>query len=408
MRPTALHAKEDAVSMMRSSKGLLTLVALVVLLLPAGAGAQEATPVPDGSPALPEPSANVTVFATGLDNPRGLKFGPDGALYVAEGGQGGTDSTEGQCEQVVPPVGPYTGGENARISKLDANGQRSTVADGLPSNQTAPTLGNLVSGVADVAFVGDTLYALLAGGGCSHGHPNDPNGVLRVNADGTTELIADLSAFVKANPTKVVNPGDFEPDEGAYGMVEHDGALYVVHPNHGAVEKVTPEGQITRVIDVSAVEGHVVPTAIDVGPDGNFYVGTLLTFPVAAGAAKVYRLTADGQLSTHAEGLTAVLGVAFDEQGRLYVLETSGAGSPEAPIVPGTGRVVRLTEDGGLEVIATGLVFPGAMTFGADGALYVSDYSFGFPPGAGQIVRIDVTAPPEQPADGSPAAEAAG
>ena len=33
------------------------------------------------------------VFATGLNDPRGLKFGPDGNLYVAEAGIGGTDST---------------------------------------------------------------------------------------------------------------------------------------------------------------------------------------------------------------------------------------------------------------------------------------------------------------------------
>src|SRR5690348_11116211 len=58
----------------------------------------------DTPPAPPPPSANVSVFATGLQAPRGLRFGPDGSLYVAEGGAGGTNSTAGQCTQVVPPV----------------------------------------------------------------------------------------------------------------------------------------------------------------------------------------------------------------------------------------------------------------------------------------------------------------
>lgn len=56
---------------------------------------------------------DISVYADHLDGPRGLKFGPDGALYVAEAGQGGSELA---CIN-VPFVGPYHGGPTARISK---------------------------------------------------------------------------------------------------------------------------------------------------------------------------------------------------------------------------------------------------------------------------------------------------
>jgi hypothetical protein len=71
-----------------------------------GAGILAAAVVPSWVMAQPPLPANATVYATGLEGPRGLRFGSDGNLYVAEAGLGGSTSTGTACKQVVPPVGP--------------------------------------------------------------------------------------------------------------------------------------------------------------------------------------------------------------------------------------------------------------------------------------------------------------
>src|SRR5437763_14497808 len=99
--------------------------------------------------ALAQAQATYSVFAGGLENPRGLAFSPEGVLYVAEAGTGGSlSTTRPQCMQVPFPVGPYTGGFTSRISKINADGSRTTVADGLPSDQPNPASGGFFSGTA--------------------------------------------------------------------------------------------------------------------------------------------------------------------------------------------------------------------------------------------------------------------
>jgi hypothetical protein len=355
--------------------------------------------LPGAVPAQASGGAVTTVVATGLNNPRGLHFGADGQLYVAEGGLGGTTmNTIGLCQQVPPPVGPYTsGGNSASISRIDpSTGVSTRVATNLASSQTSLALGGLVSGVADVAFVGNTLYAMISGAGCSHGLAGTNNAIVRVNPDGSTTQVANLSEFLMthpvANPEPSVPPGDFEPDGTWYGMSAKGNALYALEPNHQEMDRIqTANGHISRVVDFSktfvAPQDWRGPTAIT-RDGGSFYVGTLTPFPVVPGSAQVFKVNPGGHFQLFAGGLSTVLGLAVDSRHRLYVLEMSNA--PGFP-TPGAGDIVRINADGSRQTIATGLELPTAMTMGPDGNLYVSDRGFGFPPGAGEVLKVTPT-----------------
>jgi hypothetical protein len=150
--------------------------------------------------------------------------------------------------------------------------------------------------------------------------------------------------------------------------------------------KVTPTGDITRIIDFSAIYGHIVPTVVAYH-NGNFYVSNLDTFPVVSGNSSIYKVSPSGHSSVFAKGFSSVLGIVADKDNTFYILEMSDFTGGPAPF---TGKVIRVSPSGKRDVVADSLFFPTGMTMGPDGALYVSNKGFGLPAGAGEILQIQV------------------
>lgn len=362
-------------------------IAAIALALPAFAG----EPQDSGNP-------KVTVFASGLTNPRHIRFGPDGHLYVLEAGTGGDmlPANTPECPAVdnystTPPLHGYMAGFTGRVSRILIDGARETIIDGLPSARDG--LENAY-GPTDIAWIGHDMYVLIQAGGCSHGLPNHPSGIIRVHHDGTYHYVADISAFFRRNPAAIeptCGPnGDCEPDGRPHTMIAYLGKLYVVESNHNSILKVDPRtGHISRIHDLS--EHNPAPvTVVRKGQD--FLLGGF------NGLIQTFRAPLGGVQSLH-EGFGAIVDLAVVRE-RLHVLETSSPHvSGTAPsFAPTDGRLVRIEKDGTRTVIAEGLNQAVGMAKSPSGrAAFVTTFGYGqgavdgYPKeGSGQVVRISL------------------
>jgi 4-amino-4-deoxy-L-arabinose transferase-like glycosyltransferase len=297
----------------------------------------------------------------------GLLFRPDGSLLVAEAGVGGPDLVDVGREK------PHAIGHTGRITRFMPNGDRSIVARGLPSIVTA--VGEEV-GPSAFGMIDDRLYVLIATGGWDVGYPTFNSGVFEVLANGKLERIADISAYTRDNPTRArqEDPRADVPWGMPYGMTAMDGRLYVTDGNQEQILAIVPGGQISRIVEYP--KSNRALTGIAAGADGALYVAEFAS-------QKVTRITTTGQISDAATKVRVPVGVAFDSEGALHVLEYGGRVLRAAPV----GEEQR-------DVLAEGLRVPTAMAFGPDGNLYVSVHGHEANNGEGQIVRLRLQAAP--------------
>ena len=158
----------------------------------------------------------------------------------------------------------------------------------------------------------------------------------------------------------------FDTQGMLYISSRHDGVVYQVSPNgnmsvyvegmgvatgiafdqeqnlyvgdrSGTVFKVSPDRQI---FVFATLEASIAAYHLAFGPDRYLYV----TGPTTSSFDSVYRISHQGEVETFYRGLGRPQGMAFDEEGRLYVAASMG----------GRKGVVRIAEDRRAELFLSG------------------------------------------------------
>lgn len=361
--------------------------------------------------------AQVTVVASGLNQPRGLSFGPNGDLFVAEAGLG---------------AGNGAGGIGIGVGPTSSIGVIHDVSS------AHPTFSRLVTGLSSSATNEGTVGA---DGVSAHGMGNlkviiaestlsltddNPNAspevlsqfghLLRVSQGGKWKSVADVGDFdytwTGENASQPWAPAGQFPDANPYAVVSLPGHDYVSDAAANTINEVDDNGNIRIVAYVPnpllpfgpggmlVPVSDAVPTCVAQGSDGMLYVGTLAfgaNFATGTAQSKIYRFDPKSteffldEDDVWASGFHPITGCGF-ANGAFYVTEffTSGFGTP--------GHVVRVAINSngsaGARTVLGGssLHAPNGFAAGPDGSIYVSNFSV-FPGRnahgpVGQVVRV--------------------
>ena len=321
-----------------------------------------------------------TVVMSGLDHPRGMAIGPEGGLYVAEAGRGGS----GPCQIVLPNEPPRCFGLSGAITRL-WKGVQERVVTGLPSQANAPG----ATGPHDISFVGRGSAYVTVGSG---GHPSlrsgwGPGGelfgtVLQIPPGGKWRVVADLAAFELAN-----NPDGGVIDTNIFGLLAEPARLYVADAGGNALLRVEANGDIAVVAvfpaRLNSTRGtDAVPTDVVRGPDGALYVSELAGVNFAAGLANIWRLLPPAPPTVYRPNLQTVIDLDFGPDGSLYYLQHASG-----TFFSGPGQLVRVRPNGATSTVIGGLTRPTSVLVADDGTVYVTNN--GVTPGAGQVLKIN-------------------
>jgi hypothetical protein len=402
--------------------GALT-AASAALALSAGPGAS-------GVAALPIHAWNIQPVITSLNEPRGLSFGAQSALYVAEAGLAGTGAA-GVTHSGAVSKYRWAGGRlepawstpfASMFTPSPGGGTQVLGPSGVSANSgSCATQTHHRSSGSDHTKRSCVVQAVLSeshqGARADFGLDAPQIGRL-FDLDATTGAArsrGDVGDRDYAWTAAHVNlfPDDF-PDANPYAVLTMKGEdrrggrdadgrsavrTLVADAASNTVSEVLAGGR-SRVIsyipnEAAGAERDATPTCIALGPDGDLYVGALdllSNFAAGGGRSNVWRVDPDSKNWKHnatlwATGFTTINGCTFDSSDHFWASELFYP-NPSGP--PGDLAYASFTSPDAITHVVgnADIALPGGIAEGPDKAMYVSTGSADTAPRSGAVLRV--------------------
>ncbi|MEH2373648.1 ScyD/ScyE family protein [Nostoc sp.] len=391
-------------------------------------------------------AATLTTIVDGISNARGVSFGPDGSLYVAEPGIGGNGNCQPSPSTLFQPI---CAGNTSSLVKVTPDGTKQRLLTNFESLAEQPT-GNQGAGIEDIQFDSLGNAYLLTGFAGYPGNrdlathnlasqfplpqkqlatfpPSTADKVLNTpllgqlyKADLKTGSLKSIFDFAKYEITKNPDKGDVVTNP--YDLTVNGDSAYVVDGGGNTAYKIKLDGSKSQAIAIpktivsnsvlppglklppglldelpgGKIAIQAVPTGGTIGPDGALYVGEYTGFPYPAGKSRIFRIGKDEKPEVFLDGFTHITDLTFDKKGNLLVLQFSDKSQLGGDITNLPGSLIQVSPDGTrttLVAAGQGLDSADGIAVGPDGKIYITNRGVG--PGLGEVVRVDTKVVPE-------------
>ncbi|MCC5667117.1 ScyD/ScyE family protein [Nostoc sp. CHAB 5784] len=400
-------------------------------------------------------AATLTTIVDGVSNARGVSFGPDGTLYVAEPGIGGNGNCQPSPSTLFQPI---CAGNTGSLVKVTSDGTKQRILNNFQSLAEQPT-GNQGAGIQDIQFDSQGNAYLLTGFAGYPGNrdletlnfgsqfpipeqqlvtfpPSTPDKVLnspllaqlfKVDLNsGKLDSIFDFAKYEIAN-----NPDGGDVVSNPFDLTVNGDTAYVVDGGGNAAYKIKLDGSESEVIGIpkkvlsasklpplppgqelppglidilpgGKIAIQSVSTGGTIGPDGALYVGEYTGFPYPEGESRIFRISEDGNPEVFLDGFTHITDLTFDDQGNLLVLQFSDKSQLKGDLKFLPGSLIQVAPDLTRTTLVTageGLESAAGIDIGPDGQIYITKRGVG--PDIGSVVRVDGVVRKRVPEPGS-------